>query len=192
MADARRCARAALLCAAVSIGLAVASSAQHAIVADLNGDGVPDRVDLGPGSFQILVHTSGRSRPQSLNARDWVVSLAVADVNHDGRPDIVATTSRLGLRVWVNRGRGKFAFARRHTTPTRQVRSRSGAKGSTPFDSDDLSGGTHDQTTSLVHLTETSADLAAPAKIGCGDRAPTDDLRIRPRIPRGPPLSRLS
>src|SRR5438552_2207604 len=58
--------------------------------ADLNGDGVPDRVVLAsPPETSIVVRLSG-SEPQTLNTPDVVIQVIVADVDGDGDLDLAS------------------------------------------------------------------------------------------------------
>lgn len=100
-------------------------------LADLNGDGHLDLVLVGYDKAGIEIYfgdgtgnwTLEKSLPESkpdptMAGRD----LVVADLNHDGRVDIVAAFQRWGLYVYYGDGRGGFAggsvsFRRAADTP---------------------------------------------------------------------------
>lgn len=98
--------RLALLAALVWLGLPAATSA-HVVHADLNGDGIHDVVDVAARPSEVPVRTHSR-HSQRLQASDRIIRVAIADIDRDGDPDLVASTSRLGLRIWINNGRGRF------------------------------------------------------------------------------------
>jgi hypothetical protein len=86
--------------------------------ADLDGDGIRDRIEVGRGSRELAIRLSATRRWQRLQTHDLIVRFVVADIDHDGDPDLVANTRRSGLRIWINKGRGLFA-ARSHSVSAR-------------------------------------------------------------------------
>jgi uncharacterized protein (TIGR03437 family) len=89
-------------------------------VADLNGDGFPDLVvtDSGetitPGSAYVLMNdgSGGFRTPQALAASSYPQAVSVADVNGDGKLDLVICTSDVNLNyqlaIALGNGDGTF------------------------------------------------------------------------------------
>jgi hypothetical protein len=78
--------------------------------ADLNGDGVHDRVDPGLQPTDIVVRLSTGRHQWRLHADSPIIRFAAVDFNRDGNVDLVATTSSPdGLAVWINIGDGRFS-----------------------------------------------------------------------------------
>ena len=102
---------AAVLCLA-------ASPARAAIIADFNGDGVLDTVDLPRfPDTNIVIHLSG-SAPQILKLSGRIISIVAVDVDHDGHLDLSALSESRGLFVWLNKaGHGRFAKLKKHRAP---------------------------------------------------------------------------
>ena len=86
---------------------------------DRDGDGVRDRIEVSRSSAQLSVRVMRRWT--RLHASDRIVRFVLADVDRDGDADLVAHTSRLGLQIWINKGRGLFAARSRHLR-TRHLR----------------------------------------------------------------------
>jgi protein involved in polysaccharide export with SLBB domain len=80
------------------------------VVVDLDQDGMADIVSgsVDPGAITISYgEGNGRfSAPQQLPAEGDVRSLAVADVDEDGHPDIIYSVQRQssGIRIWQSQG----------------------------------------------------------------------------------------
>lgn len=87
--------------------------------ADLDGDGIRDRIESGRDSHELSVRLSRTHQWQRLPAHNLIVKFLVTDVDHDGDPDLVATTRQFGLHVWINKGRGLFETRSHHAAPRR-------------------------------------------------------------------------
>ncbi len=84
--------------------------------ADVTGDGKPDLVvantSAGTGTVSVLVNTGTGSFAAKVDypAEYSVLSLALGDVDGDGKRDIVAANyDRASVSIFVNRGAGTFA-----------------------------------------------------------------------------------
>lgn len=103
--------------------------------ADVNGDGIPDLLVAnssnnngagfvgfcGSGSVQVALGNGDGtfSRPMSYTAGYLPEYITTADLNNDGRPDIlVANASSNSVSVLYNLGGGKFSAAHSYTTGT--------------------------------------------------------------------------
>jgi hypothetical protein len=115
MACKRRCAAVAL-CALFAFVVPAAAGAEPPR-ADLDGDGVHDRIAISRRPGVLALRLSGACRPVYLRANDFVVRFVVADIDRDGDADVVAETRRSGLLFWINKGRGRFAFQSPHVRP---------------------------------------------------------------------------
>lgn len=80
--------------------------------ADFNGDGLHDvavvRRDVGKSTIEIYARSGGTlSKTLAFPAGDWVNLLSTADLNRDGRPDLVAVSDV--VTVYLNGGGGSFS-----------------------------------------------------------------------------------
>lgn len=94
-------------------------------VADINGDGKPDLIasDGAFGAGHIIVFTNNGAGGYVSNAVYSVGSVPgrplVADINHDGLPDIVCANQAADtLSVLTNNGQGGFSLASSPATPS--------------------------------------------------------------------------
>jgi len=79
----------------------------------------------GPGTLIRIIYI-GRVQPhvRVIHSRESIDALAVADIDDDGNPDILASARGGGLVVWRNAGHGNFQLA---TPPVRRFVSATGA-----------------------------------------------------------------
>lgn len=83
--------------------------------ADFNGDGILDTASLEPGSSPVIhVTLSGLERTLTLVIPERPLSLAAADIDADGRIDLVGTSRSRGLFFWRNRPGARFKSVPRH------------------------------------------------------------------------------
>ncbi len=109
-----------------------AFATEFAAVADVNGDGIPDLVVAiqncpdgvcGDGQVSVMLgNGDGTFRPAVLysSGAQWANSVAVADLNGDGKPDI-AVANYAGDSVGVLLGNGDGTFQSAVTYPTGQA-----------------------------------------------------------------------
>jgi len=79
----------------------------------------------GPGTL-IRITYIGRVQPhvRVIRSREAIDALAIADIDDDGNPDILASARAGGLVMWRNAGHGDFRLA---TPPVRRMLSATGA-----------------------------------------------------------------
>ena len=96
--------------------------ADVAVVGDVNGDGIADLILAVGGPFTstltvLLGNGNGTFRPQqTVNSFSSPLALAFADVNSDGKPDLVIGQSVAGVRVLLGNGNGTFQFPQEFAT----------------------------------------------------------------------------
>ena len=88
--------------------LAPVAARADSVRTDFDGDGIRDRIEVSARSTELAVRLSNGRTVQRLEADDLIFRFVVADVDRDGDPDVVATTGRSGLQIWINRGSGRF------------------------------------------------------------------------------------
>jgi hypothetical protein len=186
-----------LLVAIPFLGIAAAVGAQT-LTADLNGDGLRDRIETNRAPAELVVRLSNREPPQHLALAGAIVKLLVTDVDADGDADVVAATAgarHVRMIVWTNTGRGKLVSRgprprdsleckrlgrshRRLTSPDR------------PFPDEDLCG----DAPSLLVLSSIGLHgrPMASEPLYTADEPLVARLRYDRRSPRGPPSSLLS
>lgn len=80
---------------------------------DFDGDGVEDRLAIfaEAGSYAVRLHRGANAsadRVWQFHSNSAVVDAAAADFNQDGRPDIVLACWKQGVRLFWNRGGGRW------------------------------------------------------------------------------------
>jgi hypothetical protein len=164
-------------------------AAGQVVLADLNGDGIRDRIEVTAAAGELVVRTSPSSHAQRLRTPGRLERVIVSDINQDGRIDIIATTGRSGVVVWVNSGRGRF----RPSTPVRQPirnfwprRNADNAPLSNAIEKD-----TDAFVAGLLPPPRPKAVLDVAVRLSVQSAPSSVGRRARPRVPRGPPLSLL-
>jgi len=156
---------------------------------DFDGDGVRDRIEVSARSTELAVRLSNGRTLQRLEADDLILRFVVTDVDRDGDPDVVATTGRSGLRIWINRGSGRFAALRVPRHPSR--RARHFVDDHTPVR--DLGNVWNDATrTFIAAASPRGARLAPLLRAYCGSDPVPSKSHCPRRTPRGPPSLRFS
>lgn len=168
--------------------LAPGAALADSLHADFDGDGVRDRIEVGARPMELAVRLSN-GRAQRLQADDLILRFVVADVNRDGHPDVVASTLRSGLQIWINKGRGLFARSHRVRYGPRAAEHRIGQlAGRSENDS-----ACNDRTRLLI-----ATSLPQNERLEAGHRALFSAGSAEPkfcyarRVSRGPPPVRLS
>jgi hypothetical protein len=178
----------------LAVGVVLAGGARAAaaqvVLADLNGDGICDRIEAVGAGGELVVHTSNRRHPQRLRLPDRLERIVVGDINRDGRADIIATTRRSGLVVWINSGRGRFRSSAPPRAPAPDLRSSRNA-GNSPASS--TSGEDVDAALmGLLPLSRPPIALEAVLRRIVSTPPSARTHRVRPRVPRGPPSRSLA
>lgn len=94
--------------------------ARAVVRADFNGDGVLDTASLEPGSLPVIeVSLSGIGHALRLVIPERPLFLAAADIDSDGRVDLVGTSKSKGLFFWRNRPGARFKSVPRHLAARR-------------------------------------------------------------------------
>jgi hypothetical protein len=90
-----------------------------ALAADLDGDGHGDRVTVTREQPSVVrVWLSASSTTHVLRSAEPVVAVALADLNGDSRPELIATNANSGLHIWTRTKKGFRGFRlRRHPVP---------------------------------------------------------------------------
>jgi hypothetical protein len=104
--------------------VSVGTQPNQVVVADVNGDGKPDLVTLNNGSPSysstvgvLLGNGDGTFQPAREFAAKYAFMVAVADVNGDGKPDILTANSNGTISVLLGNGDGTFQPARESVAP---------------------------------------------------------------------------
>ena len=156
------------------------------IPTDFDGDGVRDRIEVTARPTELAVRLSNGRALQRLKADDLILKFVVADVDRDGDSDVVASTGRSGLQIWINRGSGRFAALVPRHAPRR---ARHFIDDHTQ--SGDLSNVWNDTTRTFIAAgAPRGAPLTPLPRACCGDDPVPPKLCYSRRTPRGPPSPR--
>lgn len=89
---------------------------------DIDGDGLHDRIASSTGPAELAVRLAAIGHWHRLQAGDLIVKFVVTDLDRDGDPDLITSSRRSGLRVWINKGRGLFTSSRSRQLKTPRFR----------------------------------------------------------------------
>jgi hypothetical protein len=169
------------------IPLTSAPARADTLHADFDGDGVRDRIDIGLRVRELDVRLSTSRTPQRLRADDLILRFVVTDIDRDGDPDVVASTRRIGLQIWINTGRGRFA-ARSSRVDVVIHAGRPSVGGAVNRQSDDSA--CTDQTRELVPTCHPRGQPLLASRRTTGSTRPRESrFEHSPRIARGPPFA---
>jgi hypothetical protein len=167
------------------------TAAAQTLTADINGDGVRDRIEARRAPAELVVRLSNLEPAQHLRFSGSILDIAVTDVDADGNSDLVATTTgrrHVRVFVWTNAGRGKLvtrAPKPRDSLVCHRLGHRRLTSPGRPFPDDDLCG----DDGGLFVLTSIELERTiqrAAARRGPAARRPRP---LRSRSPRpSPPL----
>lgn len=174
------------LCAVIALAVPAAGEA-GTVRADLDGDGVHDRVEASRAAGVLTLRLTGTRRSLLLRANDFIVKFIVADIDHDGDADVVAQTRESGLRFWINKGRGRFAFRLpQRARPLRAHHVKPVVRGIQGLREEDSA--LNDTSRLLVDVPSLAGQrLVATTDIPPAENAPLSRFTHRSRPPRGPP-----
>ena len=179
-------ARALFLLGAIAFPAAARAEALHA---DLDGDGVRDRIDLAFRLTELDVRLSDSRATQRLTLDDVILRVVVADIDRDGDPDLLARTRQTGLQIWINTGHGYFARQSSKSPALRGGRANSITAVSARQDDDRA---WNDPTRELV---SSCSPRGQPFAVSFDAAAPPGAREFRfqhsPQIARGPPSASI-
>ena len=159
------------------------------IPTDFDGDGVRDRIEVSARRTELAVRLSNGRALQRLEADDLILRFVVTDVDRDGDPDVVASTGRSGLQIWINRGSGRFA-----ALPVARHAPRRARHFLDDYTQSGDLGNVWNETTRtfIAAASPRGAPLASLLRAYCGNDSVPSKFCSPRRAPRGPPSARLS
>ena len=169
----------------VSTLLLPAAARADTLHADFDGDGVHDRIDLAARVTELNVRLSRSRVMQRLSADDVILRFIVADIDRDGRPDVVARTRRDGLQIWMNTGGGHFTA---HSSKVSRLRSAGQLNVNTLSARRADDSACNDQTRELISsCSPRGQPLGESCRAAIVPGAREFPFQHSPRIARGPP-----
>lgn len=103
--------------ASVVPGVPLVSAATPSLIADFDGDGKHDRVELDrrdPSALRIWL--SATRSTSVVRSPTPILVIAARDLDHDRRDELIATGASTRLHVWTKRHKGFAAVRPKHTT----------------------------------------------------------------------------
>lgn len=159
---------------------------------DIDADAVHDRIESRGRPTELAARLAAIGHWRRLPAGDLIVKFVVTDVDRDGDPDLIASSRRSGLRVWINKGRGLFSSRSRQlkTPRLRLVTHRFGhsVRGvqSVRWDDSVLNDPTR---LLIVWSAPPRAHLVAVCPAPAATSVAVPNLAAHRPTPRGPPLA---
>jgi len=182
-----------LVAALCSVATLLIPNVAHAecLRADIDGDGLHDRIEASRRLSEPVVRLPTMPRPERLTG-NLSVKFVVTDIDRDGDPDLVARSRRSGLQVWINKGRGLFFNPRSRQLKTHRLRLVTHRFGhsvrgvqSVRWDDSVLNDPTR---LFIVWSAPPRAHLVAVCPAPAAVCAAVPNLAAHRRTPRGPPL----
>ena len=157
--------------------------------ADFNRDGLSDQASI---SFRkdaafIQLSLSGESHPLRLRAGKGVLNVVAFDIDRDGDADIVALTTNLRLRIWLNNGQGQFV---RRNGPEKTIAPSRERLTRDPGSSGAFCGSSPNDDAGLLGRAGPVTARPEPSQAGACEPAqrPAKDASLASIHPRAPPL----
>jgi hypothetical protein len=190
-----RLARGLVLALPVWLAAATAGAAPI-LTADINRDGVRDRIEAGRAPAELVIRLSNLGPAQHLLASGSILDVLVTDVDRDGNPDLVVTASgrrHVRLFVWTNAGGGKLVSKAPHQRQSLSCDRSSHPRLTLPLHLDPDDSACGDDGSLFVPA---SIDLRGRARVSepvhVVDELASARARYDRPAPRGPPASLFS